>query len=109
MRIEEKIIDKKLLLISELQIDYLNLENSVGNNERVNFSQSRCSHCGGSHSTEKCFKQQQKEKSYKKLPFNPRNSNNNVNEHNSQKPNTCLICGSEDHFIGIFSQTRHFG
>ena len=47
MRREEKFIDQKLLSISDLQIDYLNLDNLVGNNDRENFAQSRCSHCGG--------------------------------------------------------------
>ena len=37
---EEKIIDQKLLSISDLQIDYLNLDNSVRNNEREIFTQS---------------------------------------------------------------------
>ena len=36
-RIVEKSIDKKSWSISDLQIDYLNLENSVGYNERENF------------------------------------------------------------------------
>ena len=46
-----------------------------------------CSHCEGSHPTEKLFKQQGKEKGYKKLSFNTRNSSNNRNELNGRKPN----------------------
>ena len=49
---EGKITDQKSLFISELQIDYLNLENSVIATERAKFSQSRWIHCGGSHPTE---------------------------------------------------------
>ena len=62
MRREEQFIDKKALSIFELQIDYLNWENSVRNNDRANFSQSKRSHCGVSHPTEKLFKQQRKKK-----------------------------------------------
>ena len=43
-RREEKFVDKKSLSISDLKIDYLNLENSVRNNERDFFFQSRFSH-----------------------------------------------------------------
>ena len=56
LRREEKYIDQKLLYISDLKMDYLNLENSVRNNYRENFAQSRCIHCGGSHPTDKCLK-----------------------------------------------------
>ena len=58
-----------------------------------------CSHCGGLYPTDKHFKQQRNEKGYKKTPFNPQNFNNNSNECNDRKPNTCFRCGSEDHFI----------
>ena len=68
---KEKIFDQKSISISDLQIEYLNLENSVRNNERECFAQSRCSHCGGPHLTKKCFKQQWKWKGYNKPPFNP--------------------------------------
>ena len=61
LRREENLIDQKLLSISNLQIRYLNLDNSVKNNGRDDFSQSRCSYCGGSHPTEKRFKQHRKE------------------------------------------------
>ena len=67
-------------------------------------SQSKCSHCVGSHPTDKLFKQQQNQKGYKKPPFNPLNSNNKYNEHNGPKPNTCFRCGLEDHFIVKFSK-----
>ena len=40
LRREEKSIDKKLLSISDLQIDYLNLDNLVRNNRRGGNSQS---------------------------------------------------------------------
>ena len=53
LRREEKIIDKKSLSISDLQMGYFNLDYSVRNNERENFAQSRCSHCVGSHLTDK--------------------------------------------------------
>ena len=65
MRREENVVDKKSLSISDLQIDYLNFDNSVRNNEGGNFAQSRCSHCGGFHPTEKWFKQQRKDKGHK--------------------------------------------
>ena len=42
------------------------MENSVRNIERVNFAQSRYSHCGGSHPTGTLFKQQRKDKVHKK-------------------------------------------
>ena len=75
------------------------LEYSVRNNERENVSQSRCSHCGVSHTTYKWFMNKRTEKGYNK-PFNLRNSNNNKrNEHNGRKPNTCFRCGSDDRFI----------
>ena len=57
LRREENLVDQKSLSIFALQIDYLNLENSVRNNEREYFHQSMCSHCGGSHPTAKLFNQ----------------------------------------------------
>ena len=68
------------------------------NNEREKFSQSRCSNCGGSHPTDKCFKPQQNLNIYEKPPYNPRNSNIKRNKHNGQKLNTCVRYGSEDNF-----------
>ena len=85
-----------------MQIDYLDLVNLVRNNERENFSQSKCSHCECSNPTEKIFKKQRNYKVHKISPFNSQNSNNKRNERNSQKPNTCFICGLEDHFIAKF-------
>ena len=82
-----------------MQIDSLNLDISVRNNEREAFSQTRCSHFGGSHPTETLFHNHKKEKGYKKPPFNSRNSNNKQNQLNYHKPNTCFRCGSEDNFI----------
>ena len=65
----ELIIEKnhwsKLLSISDLQIDYLNLENSVRYNERECFAQSMFSHCESSLPTDKFSKQQWKVKGYK--------------------------------------------
>ena len=58
------------------------------------FSQSRCSHCGGSHPTDKLSKQQRNEKGYNKPPLNSRNSYDKRNENNGWKPNTCFRCGS---------------
>ena len=99
MNREEKCIDQKSLSISDLQIDDLNLDNSVRNNEIANFAQLRCSNCGVSYPTETLFKKKRKDKVHKKSPFNPSNSNNKCNERNGRKPNTCFICGLEDHFI----------
>ena len=85
--------------MSDLQIDYLNSDNTLRNEGRYFLSQSRCSHCGGSHPTKKYFKQQRKDKGHKKSPFNSRNSKNERTEKNGQKPNTCFRCGLEDHSI----------
>ena len=65
----------------------------------ITITQSRWCHCGGSHPTVKFFRQQQKEKGYKKITFNPHNSNNKHNKRNGWKPNTWFRWGSEDHFI----------
>ena len=48
---------KKSLSISDLEIYDLNLETSVRNDERENFTKSRCIHYRGSHPTDKWFKQ----------------------------------------------------
>ena len=66
------------------------------------FSQSRCSHCGGSHPTEKCSKKQIKDKVKNKSIFNSRKFNNKRTERDCWEPNTCFRCGSEDHFIANF-------
>ena len=99
---EETFVDQKSLYISDLKIDNFNLDNSVRNNEGANFFQSRCIHCRGSHPTEKCFKQQRKDKGHNKPPFNSCKYNNKRTRHNSRKPNMCLRCGSEYHFIANF-------
>ena len=57
LRREGKFVDQKSLFISDLQIDYLNLDNSVRSNERANFAQSCCIQCGCSHPTDKLFLQ----------------------------------------------------
>ena len=82
-----------------VQIDYLNLENSVQNNYRANVSRSRCSHCRGSHPGAKFFKQHRNKIEYKKLHYNKHKSNNMYIERNSGRPTTCFRCVSEDHFI----------
>ena len=65
----------------------------------MQFPQSIFNHCGGSHPTNKLFKQPKKGKGNKKTQLNTRNNTNKRNEHNAQKPNTCFRCGSEIHFI----------
>ena len=69
------------------------------NNEWANLFKLRCSHCGSSHLTEKIFKKLKEGKCYKKPPFNPNYSDNNLNEHNVQTPNECFRYGLEDHLI----------
>ena len=67
---EEKFIDLKLLNISSLHTDYLNLGSSSvfgRNSERAHAINKKCTFCGGvNHSAEKCFKRiiQEKEKSH---------------------------------------------
>ena len=63
------------------------------------FAQSRDIHCGGSHPTEKFFKQHRKDKGHNKSSFNSRNSNNKRTESKSQKPNMCFRCVLEDNCI----------
>ena len=65
-----KFVYQKSLFISDLKIDYLDLENSVRNNERGIFDQSRCSHYEVSHRNEKFYEQQKKVKVYKISPLN---------------------------------------
>ena len=66
MRREEKFTDQKLLNISSLQTDYLNLDRISGfgrNSERAHAVQTKCIFCGGvNHSAEKFFKRIRKEK-----------------------------------------------
>ena len=73
------------------------------------FSQSRCSHCGGSHPTEKCFKQQKNLKEYKKPPFTIRNSNNKCNEHNGQDTKYIYQIWIGGSFSCKLSETGLFG
>ena len=75
---EENFVDQRSLSISDLQIDYLNLDNSVRNTEGEFFSQSRCSHCGGSCPTEKLSNQKRNDKVNNKSSLNSRNSNNKI-------------------------------
>ena len=67
----------------------------------MDFSQSICSHCGGSYPSE-FLRQQRKDEFNNKSSFNSRNSNNKHTERNCQKPNKCFICGSEYHFTANF-------
>ena len=66
LRREEKCTDQKLLNISSLQTDYLNLDSTSGfgrNSERENTVQTKCTFCGGTnHSAEKCFRRIRQEK-----------------------------------------------
>ena len=96
-RREENFIDQKSLSISDLQIDYLILDNSVGNTERANVYQWRWSHFGGSHLNGFCFKQHIKNKGHKKSTFNSLNFNNKRTERNGWKPNTCMRCVLENY------------
>ena len=60
LRRKEGFTDQKLLNISSLQTDYLNLDSSSSfgsNSERAHAAQTKCTFCGGTnHSAEKCFK-----------------------------------------------------
>ena len=61
LRREEKYPDQKCLIISSLQIDYLNLHNIVSgssrHNEKSNSGKTKCTYCGlNNHSVGKCFK-----------------------------------------------------
>ena len=67
LRREEKYPDQKCLNISSLQIDYLNLYNSLSvsikHSEKANSAKVKCTYCGlNNHSVEKCFKKIRKEK-----------------------------------------------
>ena len=66
LRREETFTDKKLLKISSLQPDYLNLDSSSGfsrDSERAHDVQTECTFCGvNNHSAEQCFKRIRKEK-----------------------------------------------
>ena len=67
LRREEKYPDQKCLNISSLQIDYLNIDNSlqgyIRHNEKANSTHTKCTYCGiNNHYVEKCFKKMRKEK-----------------------------------------------
>ena len=66
LRREEKFTVQKLLNVSSLKTDYLNLDSRSGsgrNIERAHDVQTNCTFCGGTnHSAEKCFKRIRKEK-----------------------------------------------
>ena len=56
LRREEKFTDQKLLKISSLQTDYLNLDSSSGfvrNSERAHAVQTKCTFCGGTNNSAK--------------------------------------------------------
>ena len=61
-RIEKRryVFDQTSLSLSALQIDYFNWYTSIISTEGVKLSQSKCTHCRGSHPTEKRFNQQRK-------------------------------------------------
>ena len=96
-RREEKFTDQKLLNISSLQTDYLNLDSSSGfgrDTERAHDVQTECTFCGGvNHSAEQCFKKVRKEKE-KARAFD-------VSSYRQMErpPRKCFKCGSEDHMI----------
>ena len=67
LRREEKYPDQKCSNISSLQIDYLNIVNSLSvssrHGEKANSVHTKCTYCGlSNHSVEKCFKKIRKEK-----------------------------------------------
>ena len=76
------------------------MENSVKNNEREKFDQSRCSHCVLVHiQLRNALRNSGGRESYKKPPSNTCISNHKRNTCNGQKPNTSFRCVSEDCFI----------
>ena len=97
LRREETFTDQKLLKISSLQTDYLNLDSSSGssrNSERAHAVQEKCTFCGGNnHSAEKCFKRIRKEKE-KACAVDV-----SCNINPERPPRKCFRCGSEDHMI----------
>ena len=97
LRREEKFTDQKLLNISSLQTDYLNLDSSSGfdrYNERAHAVQSECTFCGGvDQSAEQYFKRIRKEK--EKSGAVDVSSNRQI----ERTPRKCFRCGSEDHMM----------
>ena len=101
LRREEKYPDHKCLNISSLQIDYLNIDNSVSgssrHNEKANSVQTKCTYCGlNNHSVEKFFKNIRKEK---QKACSAGTSSNKNSDRPAQK---CFRCGYEDHIIAKF-------
>ena len=101
LRREEKFTDRKLLNISSLQTDYLNLDSSSGfgtDSEKAHAIRIECTFCGGvNHSAEQCFKGIIKEK--EKARAVDVLSNRQI----ECTPRKCLIWGSENHMIAKFS------
>ena len=97
---EEKFTDKKSLIISSLQTDYLNLDCSSGsgrNSERANTVQKKCTFCGGTnHSAEKCFKSIIQEKEKVRVEGD---SDNKRTKRSYQKQ---IRYGSDNHLIAKF-------
>ena len=77
------------------------MDQSVRATEKETFAHSKCSHCGGSRTTKKWFKQQRKGKGNDKFhsSLSSRNPKNKCTERNNLKPNTCFRGGSEYHLI----------
>ena len=97
MRREEKFTDQKLLKISSLQTDYLNIDSSSGfsrTSERAHAVQTKCTVCGGNnHSAEKYFKIIRKEKEKSRAVYVTSNRQKECT------PRKCFRFGSEDHII----------
>ena len=97
LRSEVKFTDQKLLNISSLHTDYLNLDSRSGssrNGERAHDVHTKCTFYGGkNHSAEKLFKRIIKEK--EKVRVVDVSSNRNT----ERLPQKCFRCGSEDHMI----------
>ena len=98
LRREEKYPDQKCLNISSLQIDYLNLDNSLSgssrHNEKAKYAQTKCTYCGlNNYSVEKCFKKIRQEKD------EARSAGTSSNKNLNSPARKCFRCGSEDHMI----------
>ena len=95
LRREEKFTDQKLLNISSLQNDYLNLDSSSGfdkNSKRAHDVQTECTFCGGiHHSVEQYFKRIRKDKA--------QTVDVSSNRQMERTPWKCFRYGSEDHMI----------
>ena len=98
LRREEKYPDQKCLIISSLQTDYLNLNNSLSgyirHSEKANSAKAKCTYCGlNNHSVEKCFKKIRKEKEKARFP------GTSSKKHSDHPAQICFRCGYEDHMI----------